>query len=266
MKKLGLMQQALIGVAATEELQPSRAWGAWTKWLLDRSLAWYDAETVVAGRLPDPIAFGVNAVPLTDADAALAATRIAANAARAVAAGLGRARAVRPPALYAYDPDTGRLAVTTPAYSTAIVAVNQGAFPYGGVDLARLLDGRGRVAATIGGQAPVAFGLACATRRPHRPRVTAWSRSPGQGRVAAAPHPGAGGRRRASAGRARACLRRPLHRSRGDRLDQRRRDDGDQPLPLHAAGDRGSLVAGRRAAGRAPASTRCSRARALARP
>jgi hypothetical protein len=160
MKKLGLMQQALIGIAATEELQPSRAWGAWTKWLLDRSLAWYDAEAAAAGRLPDPIAFGVNAVPLTDADAALAATRIAANAARAVAAGLGRARAVRPPALYAYDPDTGRLAVTTPAYSTAIVAVNQGAFPYGGIDLARLLDGRGRVAATIGGQAPVAFGVA----------------------------------------------------------------------------------------------------------
>jgi hypothetical protein len=160
MKKLGLMQQALIGVASAEELQPSRTWGAWTKWLLDRSLAWYDAEAAAAGRLPDPIAFGVNAVPLTAADGALAGTRIAANAARAVAAGLGRVRATRPPALYAYDPDTGRLAVTTPAYSTAIVAVNQGAFPYGGIDLARLLDGRGRVAATIGGQAPVAFGLA----------------------------------------------------------------------------------------------------------
>ena len=160
MKKLGLMQQALIGVASAEELQPSRAWGSWAKWLLDRSLARYDAEIAAAGRLPDPIAFGVNAVPLTAADGALAATRIAANAARAVAAGLGRVRGTRPPALYAYDPDTGRLAVTTPSYSTAIIAVNQGAFPYGGIELARLLDGRGRVAATIGGQAPVAFGLA----------------------------------------------------------------------------------------------------------
>ena len=158
-KKLALMQQALIGVAATEELQPSREWGAWTKWLLDRSLAWYDAETAVAGRLPDPVAFGVDVTPQSDADAALAGTRIAANAARAVAAGLGTARAVRPPALYAYDPDTGRLAVTTPNYSTAIIAVNQRAFPYGGVDLARLLDGRGRVAANVGGQAPASFGM-----------------------------------------------------------------------------------------------------------
>jgi hypothetical protein len=158
-KKLALMQQALIGVAATEELQPSRAWGAWTKWLLDRSLAWYDAEITAADRLPEPVAFGVDVAPQSDADAALAGTRIAANAARAVAAGLGTARAVRPPALYAYDPDTGRLAVTTPRYSTAIVPVNQRAFPYGGVDLARLLDGRGRVAANIGGRAPASFGL-----------------------------------------------------------------------------------------------------------
>ena len=34
-----------------------------------------------------------------------------------------------PPSLYAYDPDTGRLAVTTRAYNTAVMAVNQGAFP-----------------------------------------------------------------------------------------------------------------------------------------
>jgi hypothetical protein len=158
-KKLALMQQALIGVAAARELQPSAEWGAWAKWLLDRSLGWYDRQITATRGLPAPLAFGVHAVPLSDADAALAATRIAANAARAVAAGLGSTRAQRPPALYAYDPDTGRLAVTAPAYSTAIVAVNQGAFPYGGVELARLMDGRGRVAATIGGHAPAAFGL-----------------------------------------------------------------------------------------------------------
>ena len=84
---------------------------------------------------------------------------MAANAARAIEHGLGGARAARPPALYAYDPDTGRLAVTTPAYSTAIVPVNQGVFPYGGVEPARLMDGRGRVAATIGGHGPAGFGL-----------------------------------------------------------------------------------------------------------
>ena len=45
-----------------------------------------------------------------------------------------------PPPLYAFDPDVGRLAVTTPSYNTAVVAVNRGAFPYGGLELARLFD------------------------------------------------------------------------------------------------------------------------------
>jgi hypothetical protein len=76
-----------------------------------------------------------------------------------VAAGLGRAAADEPPALYAYDADIGRLAVTTPTYNTAIVAVNQGAFPYGGIDLARLFDSRQEVAGTIGGRPPASFGL-----------------------------------------------------------------------------------------------------------
>jgi hypothetical protein len=158
-KKLALMQQALMGVAAAGEIQPSPRWGDWAKWLLDRSLAWYDAEAARVGGVPDPVAFGVHVAPQSDADAALGAARMAANASRAVDLGLGRVRAARPPALYAYDPDTGRLAVTTPAYSTAIVPVNQGVFPYGGVEPARLMDGRGRVAATVGGRVPAAFGL-----------------------------------------------------------------------------------------------------------
>ena len=82
-----------------------------------------------------------------------------ANAARAIDAGLGRAPAAAPPALYSYDPDIGRLAITTPRYNTAVIAVNQGAFPYGGVELARLFDGNQDVAANIGGRAPAAFGL-----------------------------------------------------------------------------------------------------------
>ena len=71
-------------------------------------------------------------------DQDLYATRIAANAARAIGLGLGRMRSAEPPALYAFDPDTGRLAVTTPRYSTAIVPDNHGAFAYGGIELARL--------------------------------------------------------------------------------------------------------------------------------
>ena len=48
--------------------------------------------------------------------------------------------------------------MTTPAYNTAIVAVNQRAFPYGGLDLARLFDGNQEIAANIGGTPPASFG------------------------------------------------------------------------------------------------------------
>ena len=43
-KKVGLAQQALIGIAAERELQPGAAWGAWAKWMLDRGLLAYDAQ------------------------------------------------------------------------------------------------------------------------------------------------------------------------------------------------------------------------------
>ncbi len=48
--------------------------------------------------------------------------------------------------------------MTTPTYNTAIVAVNQRAFPYGGLDLARLYDADQEVAANIGGRPPASFG------------------------------------------------------------------------------------------------------------
>lgn len=67
-----------------------------------------------------------------------------------------------PPALCAFDPGHG---VTTPSYNTAIVAVNRGAFPYGGLDLARLLDGDEEVAGTLGGTGAATFGLRVGTDR-----------------------------------------------------------------------------------------------------
>jgi hypothetical protein len=78
---------------------------------------------------------------------------------RAIALGLGDAPAAAPPPLYSFDRETGRLAVTTPSYSTAIVPDNRRAFAYGGIELARLFDGRQRVAATTGGTPPNAFGV-----------------------------------------------------------------------------------------------------------
>jgi hypothetical protein len=158
-KKLGLTQQALIGLASAPTLLPSPVWGRWAKDMLDRGLAFYERQPGSAGGLPDPVFFHVSAVPQSIGSARLAAARMEANAARAVDAGLGRVPASRPPSLYAYDPDIGRLAITTRSYNTAVVPVSQGAFPYGGLELARLFGARQEVLANIGGSAPAGFGL-----------------------------------------------------------------------------------------------------------
>ena len=158
-KKYGLAQQALIGIAQTPRLQPGRSWGPWAKWMFDRGLAVYERLPVTETGLPAPVRFGLYSYPQSTGDGQLAASQLQANAARAVEAGLGRMRGEAPPPLYAFDPDIGRLAITTPTYNTAIIAVNQRAFPYGGIELARLFDADQDVAANIGGRAPSAFGL-----------------------------------------------------------------------------------------------------------
>jgi hypothetical protein len=96
-----------------------------------------------------------------------------ANAARAVAAGIPARPVADPPPLYAFDPDVGRLAITTPRYNTAITAVTQGAYPYGGIDIARLYDDRQEVAATLGARPPSSFGLLVRDRRGNPRLVTA---------------------------------------------------------------------------------------------
>jgi hypothetical protein len=158
-KKFGLAQQALIGIAQTPRLQPDRAWGRWAKWTFDRGLAVYERLPVMESGVPAPVRFGLYSFPQSTGDAQLTASQLQANAARAVEAGLGRMRGEAPPSLYAFDPDIGRLAISTPTYNTAIIAVNQRAFPYGGIELARLFDADQDVAANIGGRAPSAFGL-----------------------------------------------------------------------------------------------------------
>src|SRR3954469_4541012 len=158
-KKLGLAQEALVGLAASRSLLPSPRWGAWAQTFLDRSLAFYDRLVTRGDAIPAPVLFGVHVVPQGLGSALLAAARVEANAARALGAGLEAQAGSEPPPLYAFDPDIGRLAVTTPTYNTAIVAVNQRAFPYGGLDLAPLFDAHEDVAANIGGRPPASFGV-----------------------------------------------------------------------------------------------------------
>jgi hypothetical protein len=127
--------------------------------MFDRGLQFYDRLIGEFGGVPPAVMFGVTRTPGSAGDAFLTASRMQANAAQAVTLGLGAMRAEVPPPLYAYDPDIGRLAVTTPAYNTAIVAVDANRLPYGGMELARLYDGEQRVAANIGGKGDAAFGL-----------------------------------------------------------------------------------------------------------
>jgi len=110
---------------------------------------------------------------------------MAASAVRAVSAGLGRMPAPEPPPFYAFDADIGRLAVSTPRYSTAIVSESRGAFPYGGVEPARLFDASGRPVGGLGGRGPASFGLVV---RGLRQRSS--SRSPRVASQATAPRPG----------------------------------------------------------------------------
>jgi hypothetical protein len=98
---------------------------------------------------------------------------------------MGDDPAAEPPPMYAFDPSIGRLAITTPTYNTAIVAVSNGAFPYGGIDIARWFDSRQRVISHIGGRAPAGFGLA--VRAPNGQLVTASQRPRTLGRTGRLP-------------------------------------------------------------------------------
>lgn len=160
-KTWAFAQQGLLAMAASPRFQTKREHGGWAKYLFDRGLILYQrfAEELGNPVLSSPILFGVHEHREGLGSSELFATRIAANAARAVALGIGEKKGTRPPPLYSFDPDTGRLAVTTPSYSTAVVPVNQGAFPYGGIELARLYDADQRVLANIGGVPLAAFGV-----------------------------------------------------------------------------------------------------------
>ena len=158
-KKFGLSQQALIGIASAPALAPRPNAPAWAKWMLDRGFDFYERQLARNGDEPPGLFFGVHALPQPTESARLALARMSSNAARAIAAGLGSMKAKEPEPMYAFDPDTGRLAITTPDYNTAIVPSSRGAYPYGGIDLARLYDGRQEVAAGIGGRPPASFGL-----------------------------------------------------------------------------------------------------------
>jgi len=163
-KKFPLSQEGLLAIAAAKRFQPSAAYGAWAKWLFDRGLEWYERQVTTYDGLPPCVFFGVGS-DFGVGDDAMTAARMAANACRAVQYGLHDAPSRQPPPLYAYDPDIGRLAVTTPVYSTAIILDNHHAFPYGGADPARFFDADQHVVANVGGTGNATFGMTIVNHR-----------------------------------------------------------------------------------------------------
>jgi hypothetical protein len=173
MKKLALAQQALIGIAAGGRLTPSPADAAWAKHMLERGFELYERRLPEGEGVAPGLFYELKVKPQSNKQAIFAASRMAANAARAVMAGIPLRRGEEPPPLYSFDPAVGRLAVTTPSYNTAIAAVTNGAYPYGGIDLARLYDDRQEVAATLGAQMPASFGIVARNRHGAARLVTA---------------------------------------------------------------------------------------------
>jgi hypothetical protein len=150
-------QQGLLAIAASPRFWPSRAYGRWAKAMFDRSLMLYRRLADENGTLLAPgEMFGVRS-PMHRYDCFCA--RELGTITRAIAMGLGALPAEDPPPLYAFDYDTGRLAVTTPRYSTAVVPDDRGVLRYGGIELARLFGPDQKPAAHIGGRPPAGFGI-----------------------------------------------------------------------------------------------------------
>jgi hypothetical protein len=155
-------QQGLLAIASSPRFYNVAEMGHWAKYFFDRGLELYvrlsalapDARGIASANLYD-----VNVAPLGPSIRELFAARMQANAARAVALGLAAQPAAEPPPLYSFDGDIGRLAITTPVYNTAVLAVNQRAVPYGGMELARLYDSQQRVVANVGGRPWASFGV-----------------------------------------------------------------------------------------------------------
>jgi hypothetical protein len=155
-------QQGLLAIAAAPRFHATSQLGPWSKYFFDQGLRLYERlsrdATDGKGIAPSNL-YSIEVAPLGPSIREMFAARMQANAARAVVLGLGSMAASKPPALYSLDSDIGRLSVTTPTYSTTVLAVNQRAVPYGGTELARLYDSEQRVAANVGGRPPASFGV-----------------------------------------------------------------------------------------------------------
>ncbi len=128
-------------------------------YVADRGLETYEHLAAQnGGRLPSQLwgVRGRDGAPVQDP--VFTASRMAAHAARLAQERAGSGTVSTPRPWFAYDPDVPRLAVSSPAYSTAIL-LRHPTDDYGGVELARLLSGDGDPVSGLGGSGRAAFGL-----------------------------------------------------------------------------------------------------------
>jgi hypothetical protein len=152
-KVFAFAQQGLMALATSPVAQSVPGMGTHARWIFERGLDLYLRwlSEAPAGQLPPPVQFGEDEHAEGPDDRLLFAARIASNAAQAIALDLAAVAPVQPPPTYSFDPDSQRLAVSTPSYSTAILVHNREAVPYGGLDLCRLFDGSQRPVGSIAG-------------------------------------------------------------------------------------------------------------------
>ena len=158
----GWAAEGLITIATTRRLRASRAVAGQAKQTLDAALRLYlrfrsDPVSGSAATSFDIVSTASSPV----GDRLLVPARFAAIAARAATAGMGAAAATpTASAVYGYDPDVSRLAVSTRRYSAAIVAPSP-LVGNGGAELSRFYDSTGQPVSGTGGGGPslTAFGL-----------------------------------------------------------------------------------------------------------
>ncbi len=143
-KVMAFAQQGLLAIATSPMVQSTPEMAAHARWLFDRGLDLYLRWVAEQpdGIAPPPVEFGDHAHVEGPDDRMLFAARMASNAAQAITLDLASVAGAPPPPMYSFDPDSQRLAVSTPVYSTGILVHNRRAVPYGGLDLNRLFDAR----------------------------------------------------------------------------------------------------------------------------
>jgi hypothetical protein len=152
-KVMAFAQQGLLALATTPMVQSLPEMAAHARWLFERGLDLYLRWLAEQpeGTVPPPVQFGDLSHPEGPDDRILFAARMASNAAQAIALDLAAVPSVQPPSMYSFDPDSQRLAVSTPSYSTAILVHNRKAVPYSGLDLCRLFNSRQQPVGCTGG-------------------------------------------------------------------------------------------------------------------